>query len=155
MRTGFVLLLVGAAAAAMSASADPPIDIPSRAKGAGRVVVASITDVQTRFDVSPYGDQLIVSDATLHVEETLKGPHVPSLHVTVEGGTVGDLTLSVSDMPTIEKGERTVVFLTQTPDGDHVPSGRGQGILKLNSANQVEDSNLSLDDVKQMVRDAR
>jgi hypothetical protein len=155
MRIGFALLLVGAAAAGMSASADPPTDIPTRAKGAGRVVVASITDVQTRFDVSAHGDRLIVSDATLHVEETLKGPHVPSLQMTVEGGTVGDLTLSVSDMPTIEKGERTVLFLTQTPAGGHVPSGRGQGILKLNSANQVEDSNLTLDDVKQMVRDAR
>ena len=155
MRTGFALLLAGAAAAAMSASADPPIDIPARAKGAGRVVVASITDVQSRFDVSPHGDQLIVSDATLHVEETLKGPHVPALHMTVEGGTVGDLTLSVSDMPTVEEGERTVLFLTQTSNGGHVPSGRGQGILKLNSENQVEDSNLTLDDVRQMVRDAR
>ena len=157
MRTGLALLVVGAAAAAMSvsASSDPPTDIPTRAKGAGRVVVASITDVQARFDVNADGDRLIVSEATLHVEETLKGPHVPSLRMTVEGGTVGDLSLSVSDMPTIEKGERTVLFLKQMPDGDHVPSGRGQGILKINSENTVEDSNLSLDDVKRMVRDAR
>src|SRR5262245_15149759 len=100
-----VLALVGAVAPAR-AQGGPPADVASRAKGAGRVVVARITAVRAQFETNQFGDQLIVSHAVLEVLETLKGAPAASLNLAVEGGTVGDLTLKVSDLPSIAEGER-------------------------------------------------
>jgi len=54
---------------------------------------------------------LIVSTVVLDVVETLKGPAAPTLNVSVEGGTVGDLTLTVSDLPSLQDWRfRDVLF---------------------------------------------
>jgi hypothetical protein len=155
MKAALAVTLVFAITATLSASQDPATDVATRAKGAGRVVVAKVVSVQSHFDVNQWGDQLIVSDAEMQVEETLKGAHAAALTVTLEGGSIGDLTLDVSDMPSMKKGERAVLFLNQTPAGGHVPWGRGNGVLKLDSSDHVDGSNVTLDDVKRMVKDAR
>ena len=155
MRIGFVVLCVSAMTATVSATMNPPVDVSGLAKGAEKVVVASVQHVDSRFDTSEFGDRLIVSDAALVVEETLKGPHSASASVTVEGGTVGDLTLDVSDMPRLKAGDRAVVFLRRTAAGANVPHGRGVGLMKLDSNNRIENSNLTLDEVKRLVRGDR
>jgi hypothetical protein len=118
------------------------------------VVVARIQDVRAQFETNQSGDQLIVSHAVLEVLETLKGAPDAVVRVAVEGGTVGGLTLKVSDLPSLSEGERAVFFLEPADAGEHRPHQRGRGILKLNSANRVEGDNLSLDDVRQQVRGA-
>ena len=55
------------------AEVGPPVDVASRARGAGKVVVARIVDVRAQFETNRFGDQLIVSHAVLEVLETLKG----------------------------------------------------------------------------------
>jgi hypothetical protein len=142
-------------AAPASAEIGPPADIASRARGAGRIVVARILDVRGQFETNRFGDQLIMSHAVLEVLETLKGAPQPIVNVVVEGGTVGDLTLRVSDLPTLTAGERAVFFLDQTAGGGHVPHGRGLGVaLKLNG-DRLADSTLTVDDVRQQVRGAQ
>jgi hypothetical protein len=103
------------------------------------------------FGTGPFGDQLILTRALVRVEETLKGPSEETVSVTVEGGTIGDLTLRVSDMPSLRRGERAVFFLRQNPDG-HVPEGRGHGVLKLDGGDRVTDSELTLEDVRRRAR---
>ena len=61
----------------------------------------------------------------------LKGAPAPLLRLSVEGGTVGDLTLKVSDMPAVHSGDRGVFFLEDDGSGMHVPHDRGRGVLKL------------------------
>ena len=131
------------------------MDIPSRAKGAEQVVVAKIVEIKPAFDVSEHGDQLIVSHALLQVEETMKGTHAAAVQLDVEGGTVGDLTLHISDMPSIKEGDRGVFFLERLPSGARKLHRRGHGMLKLNDNNDVEDSDLTLDDVRRAVKGAR
>src|SRR5688572_24698793 len=97
-----LLALVGSVVPAI-AQGDQPGDVANRAKGAGRVVVARVIAVRAQFETNQFGDQLIVSHAVLDVLETLKGAPAASLNVAVEGGTVGDLTLKVSDLPSIEE----------------------------------------------------
>ena len=147
------LALVGSV---MPAAADvgPPVDVASRARGAGKVVVARIVDVRAQFETNQFGDQLIVSHAVLEVLETLKGAPQAVENVAVEGGTVGDLTLKVSDLPSLAEGERGVFFLDATSNGGNRPHDRGRGIMKLDEADQVAGSSLSLDDVRQQVRGA-
>ena len=55
------------------AEVGPPADVASRARGAGKVVVARILDVRAQFESNRSGDRLIVSHAVLEVLETLKG----------------------------------------------------------------------------------
>jgi len=153
-RAVLVCVVVPALVATLSASLGPPVDIETRTKGASRVVVASIVDVHSTFDVSSHGDQLIVSNARLQVEEILKGPFADVLSLTVEGGTVGDLTMRVSDTPTLKAGERAVFFLDPAASGGYGSHGRGLGILKLDASNRIQGSPLTLADVRRMVRTA-
>ena len=108
----------------VQAQGGPPTDVANNAKGAGRVVVARVAAVRAQFETNRFGDQLIVSHAVLEVLETLKGAPAASLNVAVEGGTVGDLTLKVSDLPSLAEGERAMFFL-DAAGTDHTPHGRG------------------------------
>jgi hypothetical protein len=117
-------------------------------------VVGRILDVQAQFQTNRFGDQLIVSNALLEVSETLKGPSAPLLRLAVEGGTVGDLTLRVSDLPEVHSDDRAVFFLdADDGSGVHALHDRGRGVLKLNG-DRVANSDLSLEDVRQQVRGA-
>jgi hypothetical protein len=140
-------------ASAVRAEVGPPTDLAAHSRGAGKVVVARVSTVHSTFASNRFGDQLIVSNAVLEVLETLKGESQAVTTVTVEGGTVGDLTLRVSDMQQLKEGDRAVFFLDA--DGiSNVPHGRGRGILKLDETDQVKGSNLTLGQVKDAVRNA-
>jgi len=153
MRSLCLLFGLVAWAAPVVAEVGPPVDVASRARGAGKVVVARIANVRAQFETNRFGDQLIVSHAVLEVLETLKGAPEATLQVAIEGGTVGDLTLKVSDLPSVSEGERAVFFLEANGNA-HAPFGRGRGIMKLTDADRVDGSTLSLDDVRQQVRGA-
>jgi hypothetical protein len=118
------------------------------------VVVGTVTDLQSRFDVNQYGDRLIVTEATLDVEETLKGGPSALERVDLEGGSVGDLTLSVSDMPVLRRGDRAVFFLEATTTGSNRPHGRGLGVMKVDQNGIVEGTGMNLTDVRTEVRGA-
>ena len=93
----------------------------------------------------------LVSDAGLQVEEAIKGKH-ESVTMTLEGGTVNGITMQVSSLPLLTKGERGVFFLERGKDGEFTPHLRGQGILKLDGTNRVQGSSLTLNDVRRMAR---
>jgi hypothetical protein len=153
MKSWLAVALVCVSASTVHAEVGPPTDIAAHSRGAGKVVVARISDVHSTFATNRFGDQLIVSNAVLEVLETLKGAPQTVTMVTVEGGTVGDLTLRVSDMQELKEGERAVFFLDA--DGlSNVPHGRGRGILKLDDDDKVTGSNLTLEQVKNAVRGA-
>lgn len=146
--------VLGVSLAFVSLSADiaPPNDIPSRAKGAGRIVVARVIDVRAEFASNEFGDQLIVSTAQVEVDETLKGAPARVLDVEYEGGTVGDLTLKVSDLPSLEPGERAVFFLDAGNGVRFRPHDRGRGILKLSERDEVQETSMTLSEVREQVR---
>ena len=135
-----------------SASFDPSVDVGKQAKGAKKVVLATVTDVTTAFGDNEFGDRLILSQVTLRVDETMKGAHEPSVVLSVEGGTVGELTLTVSDMPRMERGHRAVLFMDESNRGGHVPHGRGAGVLKLDADDRVAGTSVSLDEVRRAVK---
>src|SRR4051794_23860315 len=90
--------LGGATTQTAIATTERPITIAERAKGAETVVVATVIEVTPAFEHNEFGDRLIVSHALLRVEETLKGSPPAIMPLDVEGGTIGALTLKVSDM---------------------------------------------------------
>ncbi len=121
------------------------------AAGAERVVTATVSEVDTTEAVNEFGDRLIVSRATLVVEEVLKGTTIDTLILYVEGGTLGDITLHVSDMPLILPGDRGVFFVGRTSSGLDVPHKRGRGILILDADDLVKGTALSLNEIRSQV----
>ena len=93
----------------------------------------------------------ILSRVAMRVDETMKGAHQATVVVTLEGGTVGDLRLEVSDMQKMEKGKRAVLFLTGDADGGYVPHGRGHGVVEIGPDNRAKGENLS-DDIRAAVK---
>ena len=128
-----------------------PVPIEERARGAARVVVASVGDTTSRHERNEFGDELIVTYANLAVEEALKGPSGP-LTFALEGGTVDGITMRVSSLPTLTKGERAVFFLTPGKSGEFRPHLRGQGILKLDASGRVPGTSLTLDEIRRLAR---
>jgi hypothetical protein len=142
---------VALAATTVNGAIDGPVPIPDRAKGADRVVVAKVSSAQARYEVNQWGDRIIVTHASLAIEEALKGT-TESASLAVEGGTVAGVTLHVSSLPLIAPGDRAVFFLKRGGNGEFTPHLRGQGILGLDGSNHVRASGLSLDEVRRMVR---
>jgi hypothetical protein len=70
--------------------------------------------------------------------------------MTFEGGTVDGLSMRVSSLPVLTPGERGVFFLERGKSGELRPHLRGHGILKLDAANRVKGSSLTLDDIRRM-----
>jgi hypothetical protein len=138
----------------------PPIDLTALARGADRVLVATVIRVDPGFQTNEFGDELIVSRTHLRVDAVLKGGSRTDdddqiVVMELEGGTIGELTLEVSDLPSLERGERAVVFLGRNSRGALVPYGRGRGILKLESSDRVTGTRWTLAAVRQAVERAR
>jgi hypothetical protein len=138
-----------------------PVDVAARAAEAGKVVVGTVFSVQGRFAENEFGDRLIVSDVLVRVDEELRS-NVPQtgqfssfLALKVEGGTVGNLRLEVSDMPALGPGERAVFFLDQETAGVYELHRRDLGVLKLDTGGNVLGNTLTLDDVRREVRRVR
>ena len=149
-----VLLLLVATSATTGASRRQRVAVGERARGARQVVVAAVSGVESRFDRNQFGDQLIISRVRLRVDESLKGAAPSELVMDVEGGTIGTLTLSVSDLPALRAGERGVFFLEPGSGGVLRPHRRGLGILRLSAGDQVLEENLRLSDLRAQVRAA-
>ena len=130
-------------------------NIHARANASQLVVVGTIVGVDPVFETNEFGDQLIVSKVKLRVDEKMKGNADAVVPVSIEGGEIGDLKLDVSDLPTVKQGDRGAFFLDKSRDGSFVPHDRGFGIMKLDARDRVQDSDLTLDDVRAAVRDAR
>jgi hypothetical protein len=85
------------------------------------------------------------------VTETLKGEPQSTMDVEIEGGTIGDLTLNVSDQASFVRGERAVFYLRRSARGSFVPHLRGQGVLKLDRSDRVSGSALTLQAIRREV----
>ena len=129
-------------------------DVSAQARTAQSVVLASVEHIESRFAMNEFGDSLIVSDLLLGVHETLKGTPRQKVMVTVEGGTVGALTLRVSDMPFLKAGDRAIFFLDLLLSGEIGLHNRGAGVLKVAASNRIEGTRLSVADVRRAVLSA-
>jgi len=143
-----------ASTAVLEASNGRGVSIPERTRGAQKVVIGSVASVTPVWRHNGRGDHLIVSEVVVNVEETLKGAPAKTVKVDMEGGTLDGMTLRVSSMEPLNPRDRAVFFLDGSTTGSDTPHLKGQGILKLDSSNQVAGSSLRLDDVRRQVLSA-
>lgn len=147
------LLAVAGLMTAASGLAAQEVVVPltDRARGAELVVVGRVTSSQPIWRVNAHGDRLIVSVLRVIPEETLKGVAGRAVDVEIEGGTIGALTLRVSDLPKFVPGDRAVFYVRRDTRGRLIPHLRGQGLLRLDKTNRVPDSSLSLNEIRRTV----
>ena len=137
------------------AAQETSVPLAARHRGAERVIVGHVAAVNPVWKENEYGDRLIISIVRITIDETLKGQTQPSIDVEVEGGTIGDVTLRVSDLTTFARGDRAVFYLTRNRRGSIVPYLRGQGLLKLDRTEHVPGSATTLDEVRRTAAAAR
>src|SRR5437762_5567960 len=130
------------------------LDVPAadRARGAEQGVVGHVTAVTPIWRNNDFGDRLITSVVHVIVDETLKGSPQSAIDVEIEGGTIGSLTLRVSDLDTFLRGDRAIFYLQHNRRGGLVPHRRGLGLQKLDVAGRVYGSNLTLNQVRREIR---
>jgi hypothetical protein len=133
----------------------PPVPLVERARGAQQIILGRVASVSPEWRVNDFGDRLIVSVVRVAVDETLKGDSQATVDIEVEGGTVGGLTLHVSDQQSFAPGDRAVFYLARSRRGVIVPHLRGQGTLKLDRTSRVPNSSLTLDEIRRTVAAAR
>jgi hypothetical protein len=150
-RLSVAVFLTAGLLGSASASAQDAVPLAERARGAERVIVGRVAAVDPVWRVNEFGDRLIVSVVRVAVDQTLKGETQSAVDVEVEGGTIGGLTLRVSDLTTFTAGERAVFYLKRSPRGAFVPHLRGQGLLKLDRSDRVPGSSLTLDEIRRTV----
>jgi hypothetical protein len=141
--------------AAITSAQDAPVPLAERSRASERVVVGRVTAVNPTWRTNEFGDRLIVSRVSVAVDETLRGPMAPTVDVEVEGGTIGDVTLHVSDLEAVSPGDRAVFYLIRSRRGTFVPHLRGQGVLKLDRSDRVRNSALTLTDIRRAAAEAR
>jgi hypothetical protein len=137
------------------AQSSVPVPMVERARGAAQIVVGRVSAVNPVWQVNEFGDRLIVSVLRVTVDETLKGAVESAVDVEVEGGTIGELTLHVSDQESFARGDRAVFYLRRSARGALVPHLRGLGALKLDRNSRVPNSSLTLDEIRRTVAAAR
>ena len=145
---GVCVSAVLGASAGLAAQGVADLPLAERARGAERVVVGRVVSVDPKWQVNTFGDRLIVSTLRVNVDEMLKGPASAVVDVEIEGGTIGGLTLNVSDQVPFAPGERAVFFVRRTPRGTFAPHLRGQSLMKLDASNRVQGTNLTLNDIR-------
>ena len=154
MRAILACGMVCLTSALLSADLGPPADLRDQSAKAAKILVGKVVNVDATFAPNEFGDRIIISRVYVQPEEVLKGTVTSVIEVQVEGGTVGDVTLQVSDMPALRANERAIFFLDAAPAGSHRPHARGHGILKLDASNRIQGTTLQLDDVKAIVKAA-
>jgi hypothetical protein len=105
------LAIVAAAGPASSTTVSEPTfdELVLRAES---VVVGRVVSTRSAWVDSRSG-RSIVTDVTVAIEQTIKGPEYAQRSYQFLGGTVGDDTLRVDGMPQFAVGDRDVLFINE------------------------------------------
>jgi hypothetical protein len=103
------------------------MDLPALVKQADHIAVVDVVSTSADWDAK---HERIFTTVELKVVERWKGAPVAGaedhLRIVQPGGTVGDLTMTVTGLSTFSPGERALVFLRGTANNARV-LGLGQG----------------------------
>ena len=115
-----------------------PLGIARMSELATQVVAGTIEKMESTWN---HDHSRIYTRVTMRVERVLSGQAGRRIVFRIPGGTVGDTTVMVSEMPHFREGEETVVFLRGSRG--RLPSVLGgvEGKLPLSRA---DDGSLSL-----------
>jgi hypothetical protein len=105
------LAIVAAAAPASSTTVTAPT-FDELVQQSELVIVARVVATRSVW-VNSRAGRSIVTDVTVSIERTLKGPTYAERSLEFLGGTVGEDTLHVDGMPEFHVGDRAVLFISE------------------------------------------
>ena len=115
-----------------------PLGIQRMSELATQVVAGTIEKMESTWN---HDHSRIYTRVTMRVERVLSGQAGRRIVFRIPGGTVGDTTVMVSEMPHFREGEETVVFLRGTRG--RLPSVLG-GVEGKMPLSRADDGSLSL-----------
>jgi hypothetical protein len=129
IRPILVVLLTVSLLPALTHAQEEAVTFGQLIGAAQRIFVGRVVAVDS-FRADRRGDARIRTRVTFSVDETLRGSGVVAV-LEFLGGTVGDLTLDVVDMPQFSVGERYVVFAYEGDRWVNPVVGFTQGLLRI------------------------
>jgi hypothetical protein len=105
-----VAALAVCAATTVSTTSVVPSTLDELVAGADTIFVSTVIDRRSERETTRNG-RTIVTLVTFDVGQLLKGRLGPRTQLTFLGGTIGDETLHVADMPEFRIGDRDVLFV--------------------------------------------
>jgi hypothetical protein len=111
-KTNYLLVLSGLFLAALSARATTviPPTFDQLVNDAEFIFQGNVTDVRSQW-IGEGGQRQIVTYVTFKVEDAVKGSPGTSYTIRMLGGTVGDITMAISDAPQFKIGDRDILFV--------------------------------------------
>ena len=131
-------------------------DWRSLSEKADLVIIGQASNVTSRYHTNEFGDQLIVSDVAVTIEEALRGePGQEQLLLNgLWSGQIGDEAMVSSDAPLFVQGERFVLFLKADAErGFRVVEGH-LGKIEIDNSNRLPELNQSLEEFRTQLRSA-
>jgi hypothetical protein len=102
------LILIGLGSSSIRATTVERLSLESLVKKASSIVEGKVDGSKTFWSADR---KIILTTYRIVVRETIKGRASGAIELTTIGGTIGDVTLHVSGMPTFQQGEDAVVFV--------------------------------------------
>ncbi|MCX6568291.1 MAG: matrixin family metalloprotease [Candidatus Aminicenantes bacterium] len=104
----FLILVLASAVPLRSTKVDPA------ERAASHILLGRVEGADGFYGVTERGDNLIYSRVRVKADKWLKGKNGNSVEFVVEGGSVGDVGLRVSDIPEFSKGQTVKLYLKKT-----------------------------------------
>jgi len=107
---GTLLALLLSTATSVNATSVIPPTFEGLVDSATEIFVGTVVSRECRWVDTPWG-RVIFTFVTFRIEESLKGGSRGQTTLRFRGGTVGDVTISVADMPEFQVGNRDLIFV--------------------------------------------
>ena len=105
-----VFAILVCTATSISATSVIPPTFEGLVDSATEIFVGTVVNRECRWVATPWG-RVIFTFVTFRIEESLKGGLRGQTTLQFRGGTVGEVTISVADMPEFQVGNRDLIFV--------------------------------------------
>ena len=129
-----------------------PVTLEQLTHDSDRIIRGRVMSISSHKGANEFGDELIFTDVVVRADEALKGDR-SQLKLTVEGGTVGGVTLAVSDSPQFRVGEEIVIFAKKDVSTFR-PTYRSQSKYTVSADGTVHPKGMPYDEFKKKILDA-
>ena len=96
------------------------------------IIEGTVIKVETKWGEWPPGNEIILTYTDISIEKYVRGNHFEedSLQIITPGGTIGDITVLVSDTPIFHEGKQVRLYLVEN-DGEFIIVCGESGIVEL------------------------
>jgi len=89
-----------------------PLSLDEICQNADVVVIGKVEEMKSEWALRDFAKSpIIYTFLKIRVEDYIAGEGESEVVVCIPGGSIGDIGLGVSDVPSFKKGERVILFL--------------------------------------------